>query len=783
MAKAFGEPMEDFRETKFGIAMSGGGIRSAVINLGFLKTLNLFGILRKADYLSTVSGGGYTGAYVQATLKKDGDYKDLFHEDDINHMRKHGEYLIPGQTATTKLFSTVLLVVGYLFSLMMSLVSLAIVSTILLFGFWCIAALLETSGLQSSISTFYNSVVIKWVLPILLGTATVHFAANLYFNFRLKISRYFNIVEAVLGLFILSILSLMLIIGFDTVDAIDPFDSKLDDVYLYVGTIAFLILIGFVANPNSISFHRFYRTQLAEAFLKNTGDCQNIKVADLFNGNSKDQRDWMNPYPFINTCLNLQNPGGGEKFKGTKASDYFLLSPLFSGSKLTDYVKTKMFPGYTKMTLPAATTISAAAVNPGMGMYSSKMLSVLMTIFNARLGFWVNNPMKQHRESNYWVWWPSYFFYELFSKIGTANRKLNISDGGHIENLGVYELLRRKCKLILAVDAGADPDFGFSDLNNLTVRSQNELGIEISFREGHDPMDVIKPKSYSGYSKQRYAIADLYQIWEEFLLKNSKGQIQYDDQDEAIEVLVNYMPNGSTIDPEVIVKGSVTNRAKKTELKEMARSMVYAKLQQKSDLEGKAKLKIGTLVYIKSTVTPPTRKPYIPKKDKPKKVDKTIFQKTADYFVSFVKNPELVLEDVKYDTYKYKIYHPVFPHEPTSDQFFDPVQWEAYFQLGQFIGADVLQLPSDEFLKVREGDKASKSLQIQDLINLFEEGNTVPVPTKGTGIIEPIVVEVEKEIFVTDEEVPAEMQADDATVIEPMIKDDDTEDGGVGYRM
>ncbi|MFQ5447942.1 MAG: hypothetical protein ACE5FF_13520, partial [Saprospiraceae bacterium] len=54
-----------FDENKFGIAMSGGGIRSATINLGFLRTLNLFKILEKADYISTVSGGGYTGAYLQ----------------------------------------------------------------------------------------------------------------------------------------------------------------------------------------------------------------------------------------------------------------------------------------------------------------------------------------------------------------------------------------------------------------------------------------------------------------------------------------------------------------------------------------------------------------------------------------------------------------------------------------------------------------------------------------------------------------------------------------------
>ena len=71
--KLFDEAAADkLAENRFGIALSGGGIRSATINLGFLKTLNKFNILEQADYLSTVSGGGYTGCYVHATLKETG---------------------------------------------------------------------------------------------------------------------------------------------------------------------------------------------------------------------------------------------------------------------------------------------------------------------------------------------------------------------------------------------------------------------------------------------------------------------------------------------------------------------------------------------------------------------------------------------------------------------------------------------------------------------------------------------------------------------------------------
>ncbi|MCK6695024.1 MAG: hypothetical protein L6Q97_23355, partial [Thermoanaerobaculia bacterium] len=89
-----GTPAE---ENWFGIALSGGGIRSATINMGFLKTLNRFGILQKADYLSSVSGGGYTHSYIQATVKKNGGLEHLFSKEHEEAMRQHGEYMTPGK--------------------------------------------------------------------------------------------------------------------------------------------------------------------------------------------------------------------------------------------------------------------------------------------------------------------------------------------------------------------------------------------------------------------------------------------------------------------------------------------------------------------------------------------------------------------------------------------------------------------------------------------------------------------------------------------------------------
>ncbi|PHN03024.1 patatin-like phospholipase domain-containing protein [Flavilitoribacter nigricans] len=615
---------ESLEENKFGIALSGGGIRSATINLGLLKTLNKYNILEHADYISTVSGGGYTGAYIQATLKQTGGYEHLFSDDHISYMRTRGEYLFPG-TGWLKIWNQFVLVVSFLISLIMSWISpgILVALTLGLYAFIRPALGFDPVIIDERLDTlFYWGGIVLGVIFV------VHYVFNIVLNFNLSVSAYFNVVESIaVGLALLCI-AIVVFLGLKQIQIpnIPLFLPK-----LVLGVL--LIILGFFANPNASSFHRFYRKQLSDAFLKFSGTHQNVLLKDLSDTTSEERADYLAPYPLINTCLNLQS-SSDPNFQGTKASDYFLLSPMYSGAKLTGYVRTSDHFGYDTMTLPAAVTISAAAVNPGMGIYSNRILSILTTVLNLRLGYWTLNPSRL-KTSYPLVFWPFYFFYELFSRIGTDKTMVNISDGGHIENLAVMELLRRKCRLILAIDAGADPNFTFADLENLTIRARNELGVDIRFREDQIPEEVMRPHPSHGYSRQRYAIADLYQLWD---------KIEKDGE----EVIEHY--------------------------------------------ENK---KVGTLVYIKSTVTAPEGRPEIPKKD-----------------------------FLKYGTYKYKIYHPLFPHEPTSDQFFDPIQWESYYQLGQYIGADVLGLR-------RLDDRTKPNARVitpDELIRYFDEGTRLFLP-------------------------------------------------------
>jgi hypothetical protein len=87
----------------FGICLSGGGIRSATFALGVLQGLTEKELLPKADYLSTVSGGGYIGSWLQGVLHRDtAGYEKLAREvpqdasnDPISFLRKYSNYLAP----------------------------------------------------------------------------------------------------------------------------------------------------------------------------------------------------------------------------------------------------------------------------------------------------------------------------------------------------------------------------------------------------------------------------------------------------------------------------------------------------------------------------------------------------------------------------------------------------------------------------------------------------------------------------------------------------------------
>ncbi|MFK7809683.1 MAG: patatin-like phospholipase family protein, partial [Saprospiraceae bacterium] len=265
----FGESIDQKKldETRFGIALSGGGIRSATINLGLLKTLNKFGILKKADYLSTVSGGGYTGAYIQSSVRADESYDRLFADEQIKYLRSRGAYLIPGE-GKSKFWNTLVLAVGFLVSLTMSWLSPAIVIALIYMFYVAMTKLFSLSffaGFQKVVGDFnalYSTPeILEYSLYGVLLIFFLHTLANLSKNYHVSISRTFNHIETAVTV----VFALWMFFYFLTSLEEKSFFIRTNTLnYSLVAVL--LILIGFYTNPNALSFHRFYRNQLTDAF-------------------------------------------------------------------------------------------------------------------------------------------------------------------------------------------------------------------------------------------------------------------------------------------------------------------------------------------------------------------------------------------------------------------------------------------------------------------------------------------------------------------------------------
>lgn len=250
-----------------------------------------------------------------------------------------------------------------------------------------------------------------------------------------------------------------------------------------VGIAAF----GWLCNVNYITVHRYYRDRLMEAFMPSfsaatqglTGPAPNtadaLSLADSLIACNR------TPYPLINTNAVLVN--ARDVRSRTRGGDGFLLSPLYCGSNSTGWRATRHFM-QDRMTLATAMAISGAAANPntgvgGVGMSRSRLVSVTMALFNLRLGYWVPHPgHRQSRRTH--QFWPG-----LCAILPWGHREdspfQELTDGGHFENLGLYELMRRRVSLIIACDGSQDQQSRFATLQLALQRCREDFGAHVIF--------------------------------------------------------------------------------------------------------------------------------------------------------------------------------------------------------------------------------------------------------------------------------------------------------------
>ena len=580
-----GDSSDGLRGRLTGLALSGGGIRSATFALGVLQRLARADLLKRFDYLSTVSGGGYIGGSLTWLLGRPGTSWNLGarfpfgvlrrrlagkESNVLRHLRLHGNYLAPGKGITALSLATVVLR-GIVLNLLVwlplavlafcglqlleaSIVDLAnrweppgpvaaFVARLLSHGYPSLLALVGSlfllAGVLYSVLTWWPVLPQPYLwrrrfergvrrllqaglllagicsLPLVrAGLADAGGAAALFGGALSVVAGLAGGLTSFAGsgaagrgripVGPLAVAASVLILYGLALVSYDVAARYLETrppwgLGLLAGALAVSLLAGWFVNLNYISIHRYYRDRLMEAFMPHpdtdgtTGPAVDADRAEL-----SETSVATGPYHLVNTNLVLVDSDRRRWRK--RGGDSFVLSPHHCGSTATGWVPTADYMQHDPLTLPTAVAISGAAAHPntgagGAGPTRGKMLSLLMALLNVRLGYWVPNPERGAPLSRWRQPVANHFraaWYELSPRGFAEDRHLlQLSDGGHFENLGVYELVRRRVKVIVCCDAAADPGFDFKDLQVLMRRIGTDFGARILFDCGDRIEDLI----------------------------------------------------------------------------------------------------------------------------------------------------------------------------------------------------------------------------------------------------------------------------------------------------
>ena len=254
------------------------------------------------------------------------------------------------------------------------------------------------------------------------------------------------------------------------------------------------IIAGRRVSVNLFSLHGMYRARIVRAFIGASRPA-GVRRPSRFTGFDPDDdldvaqlAELGRPLHVINCTLNLVR--GSSQLSQERKGAAFTISPYHVGSRALGSLAVGYRPAHSYaegLSLGNAVTISGAAVSPQMGNLTSPFVTFLLTLFNARLGVWLGNPGEAGRDT----WYrrdpglgPGRLLGELLGQTSVTNPYVFLSDGGHFENLGLYEMVARRCRRIVVVDAGCDPDYAFEDLGNAIRRVRIDLGIPIEFPNG-----------------------------------------------------------------------------------------------------------------------------------------------------------------------------------------------------------------------------------------------------------------------------------------------------------
>jgi hypothetical protein len=283
------------------------------------------------------------------------------------------------------------------------------------------------------------------------------------------------------------------------------------------------LLLSRRVDVNDFSMHHFYRNRLVRCYL---GASNRARSPQQFTG--FDPQDdiplaalhgnYPGPYPILNASLNTAS-GKELGFEERKAKS-FVFTPLYCGYEPSlecihaqggTYLPTRLgrnekLGPKLGITLGTAMAISGAAASPNMGHYTSAATAFFMTLFDVRLGWWIGNTRCVDK-------WKSagprlglaYLLSELVAHSDEDSQYVYLSDGGHFENLAIYELVKRRCRLIVACDSGADAGYGCGDLMSAIEKCRTDFGVDIKIS-----VSKIKPETGSCCSPASFTLGEIH---------------------------------------------------------------------------------------------------------------------------------------------------------------------------------------------------------------------------------------------------------------------------------
>jgi len=255
--------------------------------------------------------------------------------------------------------------------------------------------------------------------------------------------------------------------------------------------------LSLVININKFSLHSIYRNRLIRAYLgaSRLAEYHQERRPNLFTGFdpndnvelhqlATDHSAVRKPFHVLNIAINLVR-GENLAWQQRKAQS-FTASPLFCGSWNLGYRRSSQYGTngqlHKAITIGTALAISGAAASPNMGYHSAPAVTFLLAFFNIRLGWWLGNPGPAGRHT-FDLSCPRIairpLLAETFGLTDAANPYVYLSDGGHFENLGLYEMVLRRCHYIVVSDGSCDADRSFTDLGNAIRKIRIDLGIDI----------------------------------------------------------------------------------------------------------------------------------------------------------------------------------------------------------------------------------------------------------------------------------------------------------------